>query len=274
MKNLTHAEKHLMVNMGTKLDLAKLDTTSTPGVTEGKVQLDQAIQTLHLELESLQARLWAESQRSLLLVIQALDTGGKDGTIRRVFGGVNPQGVKVHGFRAPVGEELKHEFLWRINRALPEYGELGIFNRSHYEDVVATRVLSIIDENEQRRRIKTIEQFELNLVQSGTQIVKVFLNISKDEQKKRLQARIDEPDKQWKFSRADLDTRAIWDQYLEVYSNVISETSFKFAPWFVVPARHKWYRDWAVINLLVDTLRKMDPQFPKPEANLDKIVIS
>ena len=269
----THAEKHLRVKPGTKIHIQDLDSTATPGVTGTKAELDAAVQTLHLELEALQGRLWAESKRSVLLVLQALDTGGKDGTIRRVFGGVNPQGVEVHGFRAPIGDELKHEFLWRIYKALPEFGEIGIFNRSHYEDVIATKVLSLINNKEQARRIEVIKEFESHLDTSGTKIVKVFLNISKDEQKRRLQARIYEPDKRWKFSSADLATRERWDQYLSVYSDVISRTSFEFAPWHVVPARHKWYRDWAVINLLVDTLKQMDPQFPKPEDNLDKVII-
>ena len=172
-------------------------------MTQGKAELDQSVLALHLRLEELQGRLWAESKRSLLLVLQALDTGGKDGTIRRVFGGVNPQGVTVSGFRAPIGEELQHDFLWRIYRALPRHGEIGIFNRSHYEDVVATRVLGMIDAAEEKRRLKAIRAFEKHLVESGTTIVKIFLHISKDEQRERLQERVNEPAKRWKFSTAD-----------------------------------------------------------------------
>ncbi len=235
--------------------------------------MDQSVLALHLRLEALQGRLWAESKRSLLLVIQALDTGGKDGTIRRVFGGVNPQGVTVSGFRAPIGEELQHEFLWRIYRALPRRGEIGIFNRSHYEDVVATRVLDLIDVEEEKRRLKAIRAFEEHLTESGTTVVKVFLHISKDEQRKRLQDRIDEPDKRWKFSAADLDTRKRWGDFMAQYSHIIEETSYDFAPWFVIPANHKWYRDWAVINLLVDTLDAMNPQFPPAAPGIESIVV-
>ncbi len=242
-------------------------------MTQGKTELDQSILALHLRLEALQGRLWAESKRSLLLVLQALDTGGKDGTIRRVFGGVNPQGVTVSGFRAPIGEELQHEFLWRIYRALPRRGEIGIFNRSHYEDVVATHVLGLIDADEEKRRLKAIRAFEEHLTESGTTVVKVFLHISKDQQRKRLQERIDEPDKRWKFSAADLDTRKRWDDFTAQYSHIIEETSYDFAPWFVVPANHKWYRDWAVINLLVDTLEAMNPQFPPAAPGIESIVV-
>ena len=228
---------------------------------------------MHLRLEALQGQLWAESKRSLLLVLQALDTGGKDGTIRRVFGGVNPQGVTVSGFRAPVGEELQHEFLWRIYRALPRRGEIGIFNRSHYEDVVATRVLDLIDAAEEKRRLKAIHAFEEHLVESGTTIVKVFLHISKDEQRKRMQERIDQPDKRWKFSASDLDTRKRWDDFMAQYSRIIEASSYDFAPWFVVPANHKWYRDWAVINLLVDTLDAINPKFPPAAPGIESIVV-
>ena len=274
MLNETHAEKHLKIKSGAKIDLGTLSADSTPGESHARAELDLAVSKLHIELEALQGRLWAESRQAVLLVLQALDTGGKDGTIRRVFGGVNPQGVTVHGFRAPVGEESKHDFLWRIYRALPSFGEIGIFNRSHYEDVVTTKVKSLIDAKEQHRRFEMIEAFEQHLVESGTKIIKVFLNISKDEQKSRLQARLDTPDKQWKFSKADLETRGQWDKYIEGYSQAISRTSFDFAPWYVVPADHKWYRDWAVINLMVDTLKQMNPQYPPPEDDLGKIVIT
>ena len=274
MPKLTHGQEHLRVKHGTGFDLAKVNSDSTPGTNKNKAELDASIVALHLKLEELQGRLWAESKRSLLLVLQALDTGGKDGTIRRVFGGVNPQGVSVHGFRAPVGEELKHDFMWRIYRALPQFGSIGIFNRSHYEDVVATRALSMIDKAEQNRRFKVIRSFEEHLTDSGVMVVKVFLHISKDDQRKRLQERVDDPAKRWKFSTADLATRDKWDDYIDIYSHVIGETSFDFAPWFVVPARHKWYRDWAVINLLVDTLESMNPQFPQPESGIEKLIIT
>ena len=273
MAKLSHGEEHLRVKGG-QFHLTKIDASATPGLNKSSVEVDESILGLHLKLEELQGRLWAESQRSLLLVLQALDTGGKDGTIRRVFGGVNPQGVTVHGFRAPIGEELRHDFLWRIYRALPSHGEIGIFNRSHYEDVVATRALGLIDDKEQKRRFEVIHGFENHLVESGTKVVKVFLHISKEEQRKRLQERIDVPEKRWKFSSADLKTRERWDDYMDIYSHVLETTSFDFAPWYVVPARHKWYRDWAVINLLVDTLNGMDPKYPPAEEGIENLVIT
>jgi PPK2 family polyphosphate:nucleotide phosphotransferase len=214
-------------------------------------------------LSDLHDRLWAEASRSLLLVLQALDAGGKDGTIRHVFSGVNPQGCRVVAFKAPTPTELAHDFLWRVHQAVPARGEFGIFNRSHYEDVVAARVIGAIDDRERKRRYKRINAFEEHLTESGTTIVKCFLHISADEQRERLQARLDDPDKRWKFNPSDLEARAQWDRYQELYDDAMSATSTKSAPWYVIPANHKWVRNAVISRLLVHTLDRLDPQYPE-----------
>jgi PPK2 family polyphosphate:nucleotide phosphotransferase len=215
-------------------------------------------------LADLHERLWAESRRSLLLVLQGMDASGKDGTVRHVFTGVNPQGCRVVSFKAPTPRELAHDFLWRIHRQAPAAGEFGIFNRSHYEDVVAARVIGAIDDRERKGRYKRINAFEEHLTASGTTIVKCFLHISSDEQRERLQARLDDPDKRWKFNPEDLTARRQWDQYQSLYDDAISATSTKEAPWYVIPANHKWVRNVVISRLLVETLDDMGPTYPDP----------
>ena len=225
------------------------------------------------KLQLLQNRLWAEQRRSLLLVLQGMDASGKDGAIRTVFSGVNPQGTRVTSFKAPAGREAAHDYLWRVHEVCPMHGEIGIFNRSHYEDVLAVRVRSLAPERVWRPRFRHIREFERMLADEGTAVVKVFLHISADEQRRRLQARIDDPEKRWKFRRVDLDDRALWDRYQEAYEEAITETSTKWSPWFVVPSDRKWVRTVAVAELLVDALEKMDPQIPTPEAGIENIVV-
>ena len=203
-------------------------------------------------LDDLHDRLWAEARRSVVLVLQGMDASGKDGTIRRVLTGLNPQGCAVVNFKAPTTVDLAHDYLWRIHAATPARGILGVWNRSHYEDVVTARIIGAIDDDQCRRRFRHIREFERMLPDEGITMVKVFLHISKDEQRARLQARIDDPEKNWKFRRSDLDTRAQWDEYQERYEAAISATSTSWAPWYVVPADHKWVRDVAVATLLVD----------------------
>jgi PPK2 family polyphosphate:nucleotide phosphotransferase len=217
--------------------------------------------------------LYAERTRSVLLVLQGLDAAGKDGTIRRVFTGLNPQGCVVESFKAPTASELAHDFLWRIHRVLPERGDIGIFNRSHYEDVVAARAIGVIDDRRRTHRYEHINAFERMLVDEGTSVVKVFLHVGKDEQRARLQSRLDDPEKRWKFERADLDTRALWDQYTTLYEDAISATSTKWAPWYVVPADHKWVSGVAAATILLDVLEKMNPRIPKPKESFDGIVV-
>ena len=261
------------VHPGKRIDIAQADPASTAEAPGNKTATLAAAASLLEELAEMQNRLWAEHQRSLLLVLQAIDAGGKDGTIRKVFTGVNPQGVRVASFKAPTLEELAHDFLWRIHAQAPSRGEIGVFNRSHYEDVLITRVDKLVPEPVWRARYGTIRDFEAHLGASGTTIVKVFLHISKDEQKERFQARLDDPSKRWKFAAADLDVRKKWDAYQRAFSDAINETTTKAAPWYVVPADKKWYRDWVVLHLLVETLREMAPDYPPEPPGLSGIVI-
>ena len=244
--------------------LAKVDTASTEGAPGDKDSIESELWSLAETMADLQNRFWAEGKRSLLVVLQAMDTGGKDGTIKHVFRGQNPQAIKVASFKEPSEEELNHDFLWRIHHKAPANGEIVIFNRSHYEDVLIVRVHSIVPETVWRPRYDAIVDFERHLVESGTTIVKFWLHISPAEQKRRLQARIDDPTKRWKFRVGDLDERKLWPEYQAAAQEMLQRTSTEHAPWFVVPADHKWYRNWVVSRVLVDTLEAMDPKFPDP----------
>ena len=217
------------------------------------------------KLSELQNRLWAEQKRAVLLVLQAMDAGGKDGAIRAVFTGVNPQGVRVTSFKAPTPTELAHDYLWRVHNALPARGEIGVFNRSHYEDVLVVRVHKLVPEDRWRRRYDHIRQFEQMLTDEGTVVVKCFLHISADEQRQRFQDRIDDPAKRWKFRMGDLEDRDHWDEFQKAYEEAITETSTKWAPWHVVPADRNWVRNLAVVRLLVDTLEDMNPSYPESD---------
>jgi PPK2 family polyphosphate:nucleotide phosphotransferase len=224
-------------------------------------------------IEELQQRLYAQGAQALLIVLQAMDTGGKDGTIRKVFEGVNPQGVQVTSFKAPTADELAHDFLWRVHRYTPPKGYIGIFNRSHYEDVLIVRVNKLVPKKVWEARYDHINNFERLLAESGTRILKFYLHISKDEQKERLQSRLDNPDKNWKFAAADLAVRERWDDYMDAYQDAITRCNTDYAPWYIIPANHKWFRDLVVSRVIADTLEDMKPVFPKPEAGLDQIVI-
>ena len=210
-------------------------------------------------------RLYAEARRSVLLVLQGMDASGKDGVIRTVFTGVNPQGCRVEAFKAPTPDELAHDFLWRVHARCPARGEIGIFNRSHYEDVVAVRVRKLADEHVWSKRPAHIVAFERLLHDEGTSVVKVFLHESRDEQRKRLQDRVDDPEKRWKFRLGDLDDREKWDDFQRAYEDVIRETSTEHAPWYVVPADHNWSRNLCVAEILVDALDRLDPAVPAAE---------
>jgi PPK2 family polyphosphate:nucleotide phosphotransferase len=253
------------VEPGSELELSQIDTASREGAPSDRAGVDAAVTDLRDELSGLQERLWAERRQSLLIVLQAMDTGGKDGTIKNVFRGVNPQGTRVVSFKAPTENELEHDFLWRIHRQAPAEGELCIFNRSHYEDVGIVRVHNLVPEEVWRERYDLINAFESQLQHAGTTVVKFFLHISKEEQARRLRARLDDPDKRWKFNKGDLAERAKWDDYQAAYQEAIRRTSTAEAPWYVIPADRKWYRNWAVATVIVDTLKAMDPQFPEPE---------
>ena len=253
--------------------LHRIDPADLTGAPGDKKATEVASLALNRELSELQERLWAENRRSLLVVLQAMDAGGKDGAIRKVFGGVNPQGCRVTSFKAPSEEELAHDFLWRINKATPRKGEIGIFNRSHYEDVLIVRVHDLVPKAVWSKRYAIINSFEANLAASGTTIVKFFLHISKEEQAERFRKRLENPEKHWKFRTADLEERRYWDDYQQAFEDALTRTSTAAAPWYVIPADKKWYRDWALLSVLVGTMRAMDPQYPEPEEDLSGVVV-
>jgi PPK2 family polyphosphate:nucleotide phosphotransferase len=261
------------VEPGSQVDLSRIDAADTSAFPGGKSETKEVFAKLNDRLEELQEMLWAESRHKVLVVLQGMDTSGKDGTIRHVFDGVNPLGVRVASFKAPTPEELAHDFLWRVHPKVPGSGELVIFNRSHYEDVLAVRVKELAPPKVWKPRYDQINDFERLLAESGTTILKFYLHIDKDEQKERLQARLDDPTKLWKFNRGDLDDRKLWKKFTEAYEEALSRTSTDGAPWYVVPANKKWYRNLVVATILVETLEKLDMRYPDPEENLDGIVI-
>ena len=258
---------------GTDPGLAGIDPGDPAGAPGDKDETKAASAALREELIDLQARLFAESRRSLLVVLQAMDAGGKDGTIRSVLSGVNPQGCRIKSFGVPSEEELEHDFLWRVHRATPRQGEIVVFNRSHYEDVLVVRVHGLVPEEVWRARYEQIRDFERTLSAAGTRVVKCMLHISKEEQAERLRERLEDPTKRWKFRAGDLEERKRWDDYMAAFGDALRDTSTAEAPWYVIPADRNWYRDWAVLTLLVETLREMDPQFPQAEEGLDSIVV-
>ena len=223
------------------------------------------------KMRELQYLLYAEGKRSLLVCLQALDAAGKDGTINHVLGAMNPQGCKVHGFKTPSKEELAHDFLWRIHACTPAKGEVVIFNRSHYESVLVERVHNLVPKEIWSERYDIINEFERGLVANGTHIIKIFLHISVDEQLRRFKQRIDDPARHWKISEFDYSERKLWDDYQKAYEDAISKTSTKHAPWYVIPSNHKWFRNLAVSNIIVDTLKSLDMKFPAPTVDIAKI---
>ena len=224
-------------------------------------------------LAALQQRLFASGSEAVLVVLQALDAGGKDGTIRSVLTGVNPAGVRVWGFGVPTEEERRHDFLWRVHARCPEHGMIAVFNRSHYEDVLVVRVKGLVEPERWQRRYDHIVAFERLLHDEGTHVVKLFLNVSKDEQRERLQDRVDDPDERWKFRRGDLDDRARWDDYRRAYEEALRRTSTPDAPWYVVPGDRKWVRDLVVAKVLRDVLERIDPRYPDAEPGIVGTVV-
>ena len=261
----------LLVKPGTPARIRERSTNETFGLDKGRGKA--LLADLHERLDVFQQRLYAEQKRSLLLVLQGIDASGKDGVIRSVFRGLNPLGCRAVSFKAPTATELAHDYLWRVHAALPERGELGIFNRSHYEDLVTVRVNDLAPESVWRRRPTQVREWERMLADEGTTIVKVYLNLSKEEQRKRLQERIDNPEKRWKFRLEDLEVRKRFDDYVAAYDDAITETSTEWAPWYVVPADRNWVKALAVAQLLVDTLERMDPQLPPADPGVENVVI-
>ncbi len=260
-----------MVKPGKKIDLAEFNPADSEGLDKEQAALDTEKNIA--VVDDLCYRLYAEGQRALLVVLQGMDTAGKDGVIRKVLSGVDPVNVRVTPFKRPTSEELGHDFLWRIHKATPSGGDVAIFNRSHYEDVLAPRVHQLISESVWKSRYDRINDFERLLVESGTTIVKLFLHISRDEQRRRLQARLQNPKKRWKFKRDDLVERKLWDDYQRAYADLLSRCSTENASWHIVPADHKWYRDYVVSGVLRSALEKIDPRFPQEEPGLDQVVI-
>ncbi|HUG70514.1 MAG TPA: polyphosphate kinase 2 family protein [Pirellulaceae bacterium] len=223
------------------------------------------------ELAEVQRKLYAEGKHKLLIVLQAMDAGGKDGTIRHVFGGVNPQGVRVTSFKQPSEIEISHDYLWRIHQAVPATGMIAVFNRSHYEDVLVVRVENLVPKKSWGARFEQINQFERMLTETGTTILKFYLHISKGEQAQRLQARLDDPEKNWKFSTDDLEKRKRWDEYMVAYEDALNRCTTDWAPWYVIPADQKWYRNLAIARIVVNALRELKPQFPTTTIDPDMI---
>jgi PPK2 family polyphosphate:nucleotide phosphotransferase len=246
-----------------------------PGYLNGyeKEAAKEERQKLEVRLTDLQERLYAQGTQSLLIVLQAMDAGGKDGTIKRVFSVVNPQGVQVTSFKAPTPQELAHDFLWRVHMNTPAKGYIGIFNRSHYEDVLIVRVEKLVPHDVLEKRYDHINNFERLLADNGTRILKFFLHISKEEQKERFESRLKEPHKRWKFSKGDLAVREKWEQYMDAYEDALQKCNTSYAPWHIVPANHKWYRDLVITRTIVETMDDMKLEFPQPEEGLDDIVI-
>ncbi len=257
---------------GQSVSLAEMPTRAD-SFADSRKQAEKECKKLRHELIELQNCLYADGNQKLLVVLQAMDAGGKDGTIRRVFRGVNPQGVRVTSFKRPSSNDLAHDFLWRIHKAVPGNGMIGVFNRSHYEDVLVVRVDEIVPEHIWRPRFEMINQFEAMLAATGTRIVKFYLHISRAEQKERFEERLHIPEKNWKFDSGDLGKREQWDDYRTAYEEVLTTCSTKVAPWHVIPSDQKWYRNLAITRVLVNTLRDMDPRYPDQTEDLSGITI-
>ena len=252
--------------------MADVDPDSRPGLKGGPGRALRDIKKRQGKLFELHERLYAERKRSLLVILQAMDTGGKDGTVTHVVRSFNPQGVLITPFKAPTPEERRHGFLWRIRRRLPVPGDIGVFNRSQYEDVLIARVHELAPAAVIERRYGLINAFEKQLARSGTRIVKFCLHISYEEQRQRLLDRLKDPDKRWKFSEHDIEERAYWDDYMSAYGLAISRCTTPWAPWYVIPANDKVYRDWAVTMVLNATLAEMDPQYPQPRLDVPRLI--
>ena len=266
-------EKYL-VKPGSKVDLRKIDPNDDSLFHGGgKDDSLKAFDKLQDELQHLQKFLYAQHKHRILVVIQAMDTGGKDGCVKHVFSRIDPQGIIVCPFKKPSEEELAHDFLWRVHQKVPRNGQLVVFNRSHYEDIIAVKVKKIFPDKVWKQRYQHVVDFERMLAEEGTTIVKIYLHISKDEQKERLDSRLENPDKHWKFNPDDLKDRALWDQFMETYEELLPRTSTTHAPWYVVPANRKWYRNLVVARIMVDTLKKLDMKFPAIDWDPSEMVV-
>jgi len=260
----------LMVKPGHRARLSHRNPNITPGIRD-KEAAEAALHKNNNRLSDLQFLLYAEGKHAVLIVLQAMDAGGKDGTIRHVMSHVNPQGTTVTAFKVPSPEEAKHDFLWRIHKAVPHLGEIGIFNRSHYEDVLVVRVHKLVSKAVWSERYDQINEFEKVLTENHVKILKFFLHISKDEQKERFEDRLKDPSRQWKISEADFSERDYWDDYIEAYEDALTRCSTPWAPWYVIPSNRKWYRNLAISQILVEALESLEMKFPPPSIDLSKV---
>lgn len=262
--------KGCLVKPGRGISLSRVSADETFGF-ENSAETEALLQKNCAKLFDLQYRLYAQSRKALLIVLQAPDAGGKDGTIRHVFTAFNPQGCRVISFKVPTSEEARHDYLWRIHKEIPARGDIGIFNRSHYEDVLVPRVHKLVDKKVWERRYDEINRFERYLSDNGVVTVKFFLHISRDEQKKRLEKRVRDPQKNWKISRQDVEERKYWDGYQKAFEAMLNECSTAHAPWYVIPANHKWFRNFAVSQIVREIMEELDLRFPPPSGDLSKI---
>jgi len=260
------------VKPGQRVRLSKRPCDEDGGMD--KEEGRERLQALLDPLAEWQRRLYAEQRQALLVVLQAMDAGGKDGVIRRVFSAFNPQGCRVTSFKVPTSVELAHDFLWRVHQAVPAHGEIGVFNRSHYEDVLVVRVHGMVPRAVWKKRYRQINDFERMLVENGTTLLKFYLHISREEQRRRLEERLKDPTKHWKADPADAREREHWDEYREAYEEAIERCSTAWAPWYVIPADRKWYRDLVVAEILLEALRRMNPRYPPPRTDLSNLVIA
>lgn len=261
--SLSDARKRYLVKPGSKIRIEDVDANEKALFDGDKESSRPVMQEQLQKIKELQTKLYSQDSQKLLVIMQAMDAGGKDGCVKSVFAAVDPLGIHVEAFKRPTEDELAHDFLWRIHQKCPRNGMISVFNRSHYEDILAVRVKKIFADEVWQRRYRHIVEFERMLAEEGTKIVKIFLRISKDEQKERLQARLDNPEKHYKFEPGDLEDRKRWDQFMEAYEDVFEKTSTKFAPWYVVPADRKWYRNLAVSQIIIDAMTEMDLAHPK-----------
>jgi PPK2 family polyphosphate:nucleotide phosphotransferase len=264
--------KKYRVKPDSKVDLSKWDPEDSSEFDGNKEEGRAALANLNGKLAELQEILYAEHRHKVLIVLQAMDTGGKDGAIRHVFTGINPQGVRVASFKVPSAIEMDHDYLWRIHQQTPGRGEMVIFNRSHYEDVLVVRVHKLVPEKDWKRRYEQINNFEKLLAEEGTTILKFYLHISSEEQKKRLRARLEDPTKHWKFDPDDLKERQLWKEYMRAYEDVLEKTSTKYAPWYIVPANKKWYRDLVMASVILETLKDLKMEYLQPEYDVGSIL--
>lgn len=262
---------HFQLEFGKKIRLENIDPNET-GALHDREEAEPNIERLSERLETLQNILYAEKKQSVLFVIQGMDCSGKDGVVKRALGGLHPQGFQVSSFKAPTEEEAAHDFLWRAHKVVPAKGMIGAFIRSYYEDVLITRVHDWISDSEVKKRFKHINRFEKLLESSGVKIVKIFLHISKDFQLAKLRNRLTDPTKRWKFDKNDLVERESWDEYQKAYEDVFKQCSSASAPWYVVPANHRWYRDWAVLQIAVEALESMNLAYPESDPELDQLL--